>query len=83
MRAARMHQRSGRGACNAAGRPLVHALPCGLHQRFLGAKSGIPLCSEWVHTLRVPNSASRAAGEPPAPGAKVFTENVRHLGLIY
>jgi hypothetical protein len=28
----------------------------------------------------VPYSASRAAGEPPAPGAKVFTENVRHLG---
>ena len=33
---------------------------------------------------RVPYSASRAAGEPPAPGAKVFTEHVRHLlGLIY
>ena len=28
----------------------------------------------------MPYSASRAAGEPPAPGAKVFTENVRHLG---
>jgi hypothetical protein len=66
MRAARIHQRSGRGACNAAGRPLVHALPPLLPARgtssFLGgAKSGIPReCSEWVHTLRYPRACLTA-----------------------
>ena len=83
---ARMHQRSGRGACNAAGRPLVHALPCGLLAApaaswgEIGYSTVLRVGPHLEIPTRVPYSASRAAGEPPAPGAKVFTENVRHLG---
>jgi hypothetical protein len=83
---ARMHQRSGRGACNAAGRPLVHALPCCLLAApaaswgEIGYSTVLRVGPHLEIPTRVPYSASRAAGEPPAPGAKVFTENVRHLG---
>ena len=83
---ARMHQRSGRGACNAADRPLVHALPCCLLAApaaswgEIGYSTVLRVGPHLEIPTRVPYSASRAAGEPPAPGAKVFTENVRHLG---
>ena len=86
MRAARMHQRSGRGACNAADRPLAHALPCCLLAApaaswgEIGYSTVLRVGPHLEIPTRVPYSASRAAGEPPAPGAKVFTENVRHLG---
>ena len=33
---------------------------CSRHQRLLGAKSGIPRCSEWVHTLRYPHACLTA-----------------------
>ena len=50
---------------------------------FLGRRGNSVVLRVGPHLeipTRVPCSASRAAGEPPAPGAKVFTENVRHLG---
>ena len=33
---------------------------CSRHQRLLGAKSGIPRCSEWAHTLRYPRACLTA-----------------------